>query len=59
MTIRTTHAQGVADMATVARPCAAAHGYQWRARMGLGMSFDLMNGTSIKRPARRLGKPAT
>ena len=58
----TTYAYQVAAAATDARPCAHLHGAQWRARMAGGMGSDftrLMNDTSIKRPARRLGKPAT
>jgi len=58
----TTYAYQVAAAAADARPCAHLHGAQWRARMagGMGSGFtELMNGTSIKRPARRLGKPAT
>jgi hypothetical protein len=60
MTINTMHAHQVAAPAADARPCAAAvRGDQWCARMGTGMGFDLMNATSIKRTARRLGKRAT
>jgi hypothetical protein len=62
MTTSTIYAYGVAAPAAGARPCALVHGHQWRARMADGMGFgttDLMNGTSIKRPARRLGKRPT
>jgi hypothetical protein len=59
MTISTSYAQRVALPATAARPCALVHGDQWRTRMGTGMAFAAMNGTSIKRTARRLGKLPT
>lgn len=60
MTARTLYAQQVAHPAAGARPCVTAHGDQWRAWMvGMDMSLEFMNGTSIKRTARRLGKPTT
>ena len=59
MTSNTTYAPTVAAPATDARPCALVHGDQWRTRMGSLMAFTAMNGTSIKRTTRRLGKLAT
>jgi hypothetical protein len=60
MTITTTHTNPVAALAAAARPCAADHGNQWRARMDADTSLGLMYGNStIKRTARRLGEAAT
>ena len=59
MAAHTIYAPQVALPATAARPCATAHGDQWRVRMGNDMGLGFMNSTSIKRPARRLGKRAT
>ena len=59
MTISTTYAPKVAAPAADARACALVHGDQWRRRMGTLMAFTAMNGTSIKRTTRRLGKLAT
>jgi hypothetical protein len=55
-----TSAQLVATPAAGARPCSSGHGYQWRARVELGMDLGFMNDiTTNKRPARRLGKRPT
>ena len=49
----------LALVAVGARPCTGlVHGYQWRAAVS-DMSGNFMNETTIKRPARRLGKQPT
>jgi hypothetical protein len=56
----TTFAPQLAPVAVDARPCSGlVHGYQWRAAALSGMSSNFMNETTIKRPARRLGKQPT
>jgi hypothetical protein len=55
-----TFAPQAALVAADARPsCGLVHGYQWRAAMSSGMNLNFMNETTIKRPARRLGKQPT
>ena len=55
----TTFAPQLALVVVGARPCKGlVHGYQWRAAAASDMNF-FMNETSIKRPARRLGKHPT
>ncbi|MEP7204038.1 MAG: hypothetical protein ABI894_15615 [Ilumatobacteraceae bacterium] len=56
----TTFAPQAALVAAGARPCLGlVHGYQWRAAAKSGMNGNFMNETTIKRPARRLGKQPT
>ena len=56
----TTFAPQLAPAAVDARPCTGlVHGYQWRAAASSGMNPNFMNETTIKRPARRLGKQPT
>jgi len=55
----TTFAPQAAFVAVAARPCTGlAHGYQWRAAVS-DMNLEFMNETTIKRPARHLGKQPT
>ena len=55
----TTFAPQAALVAVKARPCTGlAHGYQWRAAVS-DMTLNFMNETTIKRPARHLGKQPT
>jgi len=55
----TTFAPQAAFVAVAARPCTGlAHGYQWRAAVS-DMNLAFMNETTIKRPARHLGKQPT
>jgi hypothetical protein len=55
----TTFAPQLALVAVGARPCKGlVHGYQWRAAAASDMNL-FMNETSIKHPARRLGKQPT
>jgi hypothetical protein len=54
----TTFAPQAAMVAVGARPCnGLVHGYQWRAAVSDMNLF--MNETTIKRPARHLGKQPT
>jgi hypothetical protein len=54
-----TFAPQAAMVAVDARPlCGLVHGYQWRA-VSTGMNLNFMNASTIKRPARRLGKQPT
>jgi hypothetical protein len=56
----TTFAPQLALVAVGARPCnGLVHGYQWRAAVSSDMNTNFMNETTIKRPARRLGKQPT
>jgi hypothetical protein len=56
----TTFAPQLALVAVGARPCKGlVHGYQWRSAAASDMNLTFMNETSIKRPARRLGKQPT
>jgi hypothetical protein len=56
----TTFAPQAALVAAGARPCdGLGHGYQWRAAVTSFMNSNFMNETTIKRPARRLGKQPT
>ena len=58
-TMSTMFAPNAALVAVEARPCTGlAHGYQWRAAVS-DMTLNFMNETSIKRPARHLGKQPT
>ncbi len=56
----TTFATQLAPVAGGARPCdGLVHGYQWRAAAPSGMNSSFMNETTIKHPARHLGKQPT
>ena len=56
----TTFAPQLAQVAVGARPCDGLdHGYQWRAAVSSGMNLNFMSETTIKRPARRLGRQPT
>ena len=56
----TTFAPQAALVAVDARPfCGLVHGYQWRAALSSGMNMNFMTESTIKRPARRLGKQPT
>ena len=56
----TTFAPQAASVAVEARPCTGlAHGYQWRAALSSDMNLNFMTESTIKRPARRLGKQST
>jgi hypothetical protein len=56
----TMFAPQLALVAVGARPCNGLdHGYQWRAAVSSDMNLNFMNETTIKRPARRLGKRPT
>jgi hypothetical protein len=56
----TTFATQLAPVAVGARPCdGLVHGYLWPAALSSDMTTNFMNETTIKRPARRLGKRPT
>ena len=56
----TTYAPQLAHVAVGARPCTGlVHGYLWCAAVSSDMNLNFMNETTIKRPARRLGKQPT
>jgi hypothetical protein len=56
----TTFAPQAAMAAAGARPCTGlVHGYLWCAAVSSDMNLNFMNETTIKRPARRLGKQPT
>ena len=55
-----TFAPQAALVAVDARPCTGlVHGYRWPAALSMGMNLNFMNESTIKRPARRLGKQPT
>ena len=55
----TTFAPLTALVAVGARPCSGRdHGYQWRTAAS-SMNPNFMSETTIKRPARRLGRQPT
>ncbi len=57
---RTTFAPQMALVAVGARPCdGLGHGYQWRAAVMSDTNGSFLNETTIKRPARRLGRLPT
>ena len=56
----TTFAPQAALAAVDARPCTGlVHGYRWRAAVSIDMNLNFMNESTIKRPARHLGKQPT
>ena len=56
----TTFAPQAALAAADARPCTGlVHGYRWRAAVSIDMNLNFMNESTIKRPARHLGKQPT
>jgi hypothetical protein len=56
----TTFAPQLAHVAVGARPCDGLdHGYQWLAVASAVMNSNFMSETTIKRPARRLGRQPT
>ena len=56
----TTFAPQLAPVAVGARPCdGLGRGYQWHAAVASVMNLNFMSETTIKRPARRLGKQPT
>ena len=56
----TTFAPQAALVAAGARPCTGlVHGYLWCAAIPVDMNLNFMNESTIKRPARHLGKQPT
>jgi hypothetical protein len=56
----TTFAPQAALAAADARPCnGLVQGYRWHAAVSIDMNLNFMNESTIKRPARRLGKQPT
>jgi len=56
----TTYAPQLAHVAVGARPCnGLVQGYRWHAEVSIDMNLNFMNESTIKRPARRLGKQPT